>query len=255
MKEKNHAGSCALKVLDSALANNPSNCEAFVQAGGLKVLFPAFMGRGVVKKKKRGGKKKSVDLEAESVAESHAVSVVANLCLQLQCGAKNSDMLPRVCAKFCEDDCLKVDRLVELYVEYCDKVRAFDSNPNIEQDSDEEDEEELRYEGRLSAGLFSLHMLSVIIATISIYSSAARVKCGAKLFEKGIAGIEVKKMLVSCAARYQRIVEESAKTAEEGEIVATSKEQLLVDLIARLAVSFPLSGPLESDRSGIDGGQ
>jgi hypothetical protein len=49
MKEKNHAGTCALRVLDFALQQSPVNCEAFVAAGGLKVLFPAFMGRGVVR--------------------------------------------------------------------------------------------------------------------------------------------------------------------------------------------------------------
>jgi beta-catenin-like protein 1 len=252
MKEKNHAGSCALKVLDYSLVNNTSNCEAMVVAGGLKVLFPAFMGKGVVKsagKKKKGGKKKVVDSEAESVAEGHAISVVGNLCLQLQCGAKSSDMLHRVVAKFCEDDCLKVDRLVELYDEYCDKVRVYDENPDTLDDVTSDDEEEvveqLKQDRRLNAGLFSLHMLAVVLATVSIHSTVARSRCASKLFEKGIDAVEIKKMLVNCAGRYQRIVDSAVKSeseeAEEGMVPPVLNEQQLVELIARLAVSFPLS--------------
>ena len=48
MKEKNHAGTCALRVLDVAIQDSPASAEAFVGAEGLKVLFPAFMGKGVV---------------------------------------------------------------------------------------------------------------------------------------------------------------------------------------------------------------
>ena len=44
MKEKNHAGTCALRVLDVAIQDSPASAEAFVGAEGLKVLFPAFMG-------------------------------------------------------------------------------------------------------------------------------------------------------------------------------------------------------------------
>jgi len=139
MKEKNHAGTCALKVLDFATQNNPTNCEAFVASGGLKVLFPAFMGRGVVKaclrqassskgsggnqKGQKGGASytrmgdKAEAMEAEAAAEMSAISVVATLCVQLQVGANattgggktaGDDALPRLVAKFLEDGAVKV---------------------------------------------------------------------------------------------------------------------------------------------------
>ena len=134
MKEKNHAGTCALKVLDFATQNNPTNCEAFVASGGLKVLFPAFMGRGVVKaclkqgsssKGGKGGPKgasyarvgdKAEAMEAEAAAEASAISVVATLCVQLQVNASNTtssktagdDALPRLVAKFLEEGVVKV---------------------------------------------------------------------------------------------------------------------------------------------------
>ena len=36
----------ALRTLSHAVAGNAANCAAFVDAGGLKALFPAFMGKG-----------------------------------------------------------------------------------------------------------------------------------------------------------------------------------------------------------------
>jgi hypothetical protein len=36
----------ALKTLSYALSNNVRNAEAFVSAGGLKIAFPAFLGKG-----------------------------------------------------------------------------------------------------------------------------------------------------------------------------------------------------------------
>ena len=36
----------ALRALSHAVAGNAVNCAAFVDAGGLKALFPSFMGKG-----------------------------------------------------------------------------------------------------------------------------------------------------------------------------------------------------------------
>jgi hypothetical protein len=123
------AGTLALRVLDFATMGNPANAEAFVGAGGLKVLFPAFMGRGVVRTAAgKGGKgpaakrkrraNAALDLaQAEEAAEARAVSVVATLALQLQVEGKAAgDGLVRLLAKFLEDGAVKVERLVELFV-------------------------------------------------------------------------------------------------------------------------------------------
>lgn len=50
MREKKYARKCAVKVLDYVLTNNATNCDRCIDAGGLKSIFPIFMGRGLKKK-------------------------------------------------------------------------------------------------------------------------------------------------------------------------------------------------------------
>jgi hypothetical protein len=40
-------GSHAVRVVDFAITNNRENCKEFVQVGGLKAIFPVFMGRAL----------------------------------------------------------------------------------------------------------------------------------------------------------------------------------------------------------------
>ena len=150
MREKHYAGTCALRVLDFATNANPSNGERLLEVGGLKVLFPAFMGKGVVKPKHV---KRKRALNEKHATEEHVVAVIANMCLQMQLNltdennagaSKQKDGLARILAKFLESDLEKVDRLVELYDEYVKRVMHFDSQPLPEVDSDDEEDEEER---------------------------------------------------------------------------------------------------------------
>ncbi len=45
MREKMFAKHCAVKVVELAVARSPASCAAFVEADGLKTLFPFFMGK------------------------------------------------------------------------------------------------------------------------------------------------------------------------------------------------------------------
>ena len=45
VREKRFTKHCAVKVLDYAVSKNVDNCTALVEAEGLKVLFPSFMGK------------------------------------------------------------------------------------------------------------------------------------------------------------------------------------------------------------------
>ena len=45
LKGKKFARFGALKALDYATSNSKSNCERFVEAGGLKYLFSVYMGK------------------------------------------------------------------------------------------------------------------------------------------------------------------------------------------------------------------
>jgi hypothetical protein len=63
-------------------------------------------------KKRKKDEAKQLELaEAEAAAERSAISVVATLCVQLQVGqvvGSKNDALPRLVAKFLEDDLIKV---------------------------------------------------------------------------------------------------------------------------------------------------
>lgn len=51
-RTKKPAAVQALKVLNYALNKNPKNCKQFIEAGGLKLIFPILMGKGLKEKKK-----------------------------------------------------------------------------------------------------------------------------------------------------------------------------------------------------------
>ena len=45
-----YARKCAVKTLDYVLTNDPANCDHCVDVGGLKSIFPVFMGKRLKKK-------------------------------------------------------------------------------------------------------------------------------------------------------------------------------------------------------------
>jgi len=113
VKAKGFAKDCAIKVLDYATANNQANCKRFVDAGGLKFLFPAFMGKGAKKTAKLHG--------ASEVAavEEHCVAIVSAMFALLPA---RSIQMKRLLAKFLSGDLEKTDRAVELFLKYSTKV-------------------------------------------------------------------------------------------------------------------------------------
>lgn len=66
-------GGTASQTLDHAVANNAANCQRLVDAGGLKYLFPAFMGKGAAKTAKLHGAS-----EVKAV-EEHVVAILASM--------------------------------------------------------------------------------------------------------------------------------------------------------------------------------
>jgi beta-catenin-like protein 1 len=131
----------ALKVISYAVADSPLNCARVVDCGGLKEVFPAFMGKGLAHTKKlHGGDAAKDELE-------HAVSIVSSCAALLplpgqplphhtalpssssrhalfeQDGSASSSTAPtavaklqllRFLSKFTEAHHEKIDRLVEL---------------------------------------------------------------------------------------------------------------------------------------------
>ena len=151
------AARCALKVLDYAMARNTAACEHFVQAMGLKSIFPAFMKSSVICLTRP----KEAKLSAKEDDE-HVVSIISSLLLRL-----SGESHARLLAKFVENDFEKVDRLVEMHGKYHKAVQEADAGDEDE-DEDEDDDgltvEERRYIARLEKGLFILQQIAVIMS-------------------------------------------------------------------------------------------
>ncbi|XP_053573870.1 beta-catenin-like protein 1 isoform X1 [Bombina bombina] len=161
LREKKMSRNSALRVLDHAMIGpeGTDNCHKFVDILGLRTIFPLFM-KSPKKMKKSG--------VSEKEHEEHVCSILASLLRNLK-----GQQRTRLLSKFTENDCEKVDRVLELYFKYLDAVRLADKKIEGEKhdmvrrgeilDDDLEEEFYLR---RLDAGLFLLQLLCYITAEI-----------------------------------------------------------------------------------------
>lgn len=147
----------ALKCLDYVLSGNKRACERFVDVGGLKNLFPAFMGRNAKSIRKTFGN------EAALEQQTRSSSLLCSLFKHLE----DADRRDRLCAKFVEDDFAKCDRLIELWVEFAKRVSAEQSRlENEDDDIGIELTEEEEYLQKLDAGLGTLEHLTLAFANL-----------------------------------------------------------------------------------------
>jgi beta-catenin-like protein 1 len=113
MQFRRFASRCALKVLDYAMLRNTASCERFVNAMGLKTLFPGFMKpSSICQTKNKEAKRGQIE------DEEHVVSIISSLLLRL-----SGEQHQRVLNKFIESGHEKVDRLMELHDKYYRKVQ------------------------------------------------------------------------------------------------------------------------------------
>lgn len=72
----------------------------------------------------------------------------------------------RLLGKFVENECEKIDRLMELYTRYSDRVKAETERlDNLDLDDLEMDEDE-RYNRKLESGLYTLQLIALILGHI-----------------------------------------------------------------------------------------
>ncbi|XP_038866749.1 beta-catenin-like protein 1 isoform X2 [Salvelinus namaycush] len=162
LREKKMSRTSALKVLDHGMIGpeGSDNCHKFVDILGLRTIFPLFM--KTPKKMRKAG---TVDKEHEE----HVCSIIASCLRNLKAQQRT-----RLLSKFTENDCEKVDRLMELHFKYLEAVQLADKRIEGEKhdmvkrgeilDDVMEDEFYLR---RLDAGLFVLQLLCYIMVEIS----------------------------------------------------------------------------------------
>jgi len=209
ISERVHAGSGALRVLSFAVSS-PSHhiAEAFVQAGGLRKIFPIFMGRraaipkpagcsdagnvGILKKygtarshgtveegEKRMGRRTKRVVSANrdwfQGTESHAVHIVYGLTRYLT-DASPHDAKARLLSKFVEFDCEKCDRLVELCTKYDTRMRNAEYRYYKSNEAEEAEEEGIvdvdlvALSAKLRGGGDLFHRVGAIVAFAAVGS-------------------------------------------------------------------------------------
>uniref|UniRef100_A0A8C2L1R6 Beta-catenin-like protein 1 n=1 Tax=Cyprinus carpio TaxID=7962 RepID=A0A8C2L1R6_CYPCA len=161
LREKKMSRVSALKVLDYGVIGpeGSDNCHKFVDILGLRTIFPLFM--------KTPKKMKKVGV-SDKEHEEHVCSIIASMLRNLK-GQQRSRLL----SKFTENDCEKVDRLMELHFKYLEAVQLADKRIEGEKhdmvrrgeiiDDAMDDEFYLR---RLDAGLFVLQLVCYIMVEI-----------------------------------------------------------------------------------------
>ncbi|KAI7859083.1 Catenin-beta-like protein [Circinella umbellata] len=165
LKERTLGRIRAMKVLNYAMTSEAGrgNCLRFVDAQGLKVLFPIFMGKGTKKLKKTHSK-----TFIESEDEEHIMCIILSLMRNL---SRDDVQRLRLIKKFTEDDYEKVDRLLEMKDLYETKDQRVKTE--IEKEKEELDQEDIQdlqddfYLRRLDAGLFTLQRVCLVIAALS----------------------------------------------------------------------------------------
>uniref|UniRef100_W5LYK0 Catenin, beta like 1 n=1 Tax=Lepisosteus oculatus TaxID=7918 RepID=W5LYK0_LEPOC len=162
LREKKMSRMSALKVLNHAVIGpeGSDNCHKFVDILGLRTIFPLFM--KTPKRMKKAGL-------SDKEHEEHVCSIIASMLRNLK-----GQQRTRLLSKFTENDCEKVDRLMELHFKYLEAVQLADKKIEGEKhdmvrrgeiiDDTMEDEFYLR---RLDAGLFVLQLLCYIMVEIS----------------------------------------------------------------------------------------
>jgi len=160
LKEKKSSREGALRVLSyvTAVPDGAENCNHFVEMLGLRVIFPLFM-----KTPSKSKGKDTTPLEHEE----HVCSIIE--ALLFSCNPENK---LRVLRKFTENDCEKIDRAVELFLSYSDKLRRFMNRLKKQGTLDELDEEGIHAE-RLNNGFYTLSKIALLLAEVCLYGEPA----------------------------------------------------------------------------------
>ncbi|KAI8814783.1 Catenin-beta-like protein [Cladochytrium replicatum] len=183
VKEKKMGRMRAMKVLNHALqstsavdvgsSNGKSKDDPtlpfqistrFIEAAGLRTLFASFMHKGMKAYKKRYKE------FSEAQEDEHIVSIIVSLFKYLSASDTSTTSLRlRLLSKFTEEDFEKVDRLVEMFFAYNQRVAVSDRKRQADEQAEELDEEDEdgKYLRRLDAGLFVLQHVALIIAQAS----------------------------------------------------------------------------------------
>ncbi|KAF0934532.1 hypothetical protein E2562_025628 [Oryza meyeriana var. granulata] len=168
MKQKKLAYSSAIRTLDFAMTRFPPACERFVDVLGLKTAFAAFMVNLCASQLfwdmvfQIPVNKKNRKESYQEALEERVISLIASLFGGITKGSRRIRLL----GKFVENECEKIDRLMEFYTRYSERVKAETERlDSLDLDDLEMDEDE-RYNRKLEAGLYTLQLIALILGHI-----------------------------------------------------------------------------------------
>ncbi|TPX78390.1 hypothetical protein CcCBS67573_g00354 [Chytriomyces confervae] len=172
LRERKLSRMRALKVLTHSMTGEGGAAcsNRFIDALGLKTLFPIFMHKGLK------AYKKAYKSHSDSEEDEHVLSILASLFK-----TSTPENRLRLCIKFSENEFEKVERLLELHEQYQARVHAADMQFERDRiareeaggyDGDEEvDAADMRYLNRLDKGLFTLQLVDLVAGYLCTQAS------------------------------------------------------------------------------------
>jgi beta-catenin-like protein 1 len=167
LKERVHAGGAALKLLDfnGSKTVHKLLCEQIVESGGLKYLFPIFMGHNLPQMAPVAATTKKAKRDWNSTIGEWAIRILYSLTRHLDDSSPH-DSKQRLLAKFVETE--RCDRLVEKIILYDQKARMAEYKFFRSDDEESLDDEAVvqlgALETKLKGGGDLWHRLSAIAA-------------------------------------------------------------------------------------------
>jgi hypothetical protein len=243
----------------AALSLGAALCERFLNAGGARVLFPAFLGKGAAHTAAVHGQKQAKTEEENAIAilaacfrhlpspSAATLASVPSAAGEDSAAASGSGLHKvRLVAKFAGANNDKAERLVLLFSKYSKHVasvmRAQEKEANADEDEDEDAVREAFYLERLENGLSQLQGLAFVVASL-VALPATVTKCPAPwqqlcsqislqvrsaLYERGESTLSVLDVLADQARQLR--VQKGVSDLDAAAAVLSSLDSLVSDV-------------------------
>ncbi|CAP33299.1 Protein CBG14894 [Caenorhabditis briggsae] len=212
LREKKQARQSALKVLNHATSGEEGieNCNKLVEMLGLRTIFPLFM--------RTPSKTKRKDTTPDE-HEEHVCTILSSLL-----AACSETHRQRIVQKFVEHEHEKVDRAVELFLKYKEKVQRFElkKKRQAQEPSTSEDDPDSAYLDKMDNGLYTLQRLTLILGEVAVSMESARLR-EEKLFQMKLSNNRLDMLLGPIIQEYADNLGDNATLEQERVMVMLTK--------------------------------
>mmetsp|Transcript_1245 Transcript_1245/g.3096 ORF Transcript_1245/g.3096 Transcript_1245/m.3096 type:complete len:550 (+) Transcript_1245:134-1783(+) len=196
LKERMHAGGASLKLLDFFGDDRvyKVGAERLVTTGGLRFLFPIFVGKRIPKPANQSSRSIKAKRKWLNGLRAQIIRIFYALTFQLDIHSPE-DALSRFVAKFVEDDLKYCDRVVELLLEYDERARKAEYQffrSDIEDNISDDQVALAAFDAKLCGGGDIYHRLAAISAFICSNSKRCheRILLQLKMQQSGVSLIK-----------------------------------------------------------------